>query len=208
MYRATTRAIQVTVQPQYLPDQSEPEKSQFVWAYTVRIENRGDVVVQLRSRHWKITDGLGRLQEVCRTERDAIGCLLSDILSRPAETGESPDSALGGSPRFAMASHGRRSTGRGRAGDALVAGSDRRADGFLEELSARFGSARRGDGVHDCAVEHHGDGRGVRGAGRVCLRDQQHVVAVVGSAGDCRVGAGRGDVVRSALRCCLSSDGA
>ena len=64
MYKATTRAIQVTVLPQYLPDQSEPEKSQFVWAYTVRIENRGNVAVQLRSRHWKITDGLGRLQEV------------------------------------------------------------------------------------------------------------------------------------------------
>jgi len=64
MYKATTRAIQVTVQPQYLPDQSEPEKSQFVWAYTVRIENGGNVAVQLRSRHWKITDGLGRVQEV------------------------------------------------------------------------------------------------------------------------------------------------
>jgi ApaG protein len=64
MYKATTRAIQVTVEPQYLPDQSEPTKSQYVWAYTVRIENGGDVAVQLRSRHWKITDGLGRLQEV------------------------------------------------------------------------------------------------------------------------------------------------
>lgn len=64
MYKSTTRAIQVTVEPQYLPDQSEPEKSQYVWAYRVRIENGGDVSVQLRSRHWKITDGLGRLQEV------------------------------------------------------------------------------------------------------------------------------------------------
>lgn len=64
MYKATTRAIQVTVEPQYLPDQSEPAKSQYVWAYTVRIENGGNVAVQLRSRHWKITDGLGRLQEV------------------------------------------------------------------------------------------------------------------------------------------------
>jgi len=64
MYKATTRAIQVTVELQYLPDQSEPAKSQYVWAYTVRIENGGDVAVQLRSRHWKITDGLGRLQEV------------------------------------------------------------------------------------------------------------------------------------------------
>ncbi len=64
MYTATTRAICVTVRPQYLPDQSDPAKSQYVWAYQVRIENRGDFTVQLRSRHWKITDGLGRLQEV------------------------------------------------------------------------------------------------------------------------------------------------
>ena len=64
MYTATTRAIKVTVRPQYLPDQSDPAKSQFVWAYQVRIENTGDVTVQLRSRHWKITDALGRQQEV------------------------------------------------------------------------------------------------------------------------------------------------
>ena len=64
MYTATTRAIQVTVRPQYQPDQSDAAKSQFVWSYNVRIENKGDVTVQLRSRHWKITDALGRSQEV------------------------------------------------------------------------------------------------------------------------------------------------
>ena len=64
MYTATTRAIRVTVRPQYLPDQSDPAKAQYVWAYQVRIENRGEETVQLRSRHWKITDGLGRLQVV------------------------------------------------------------------------------------------------------------------------------------------------
>ena len=64
MYSATTRAIRVTVRPQYLADQSDPAKAQFVWAYQVRIENRGEETVQLRSRHWKITDGLGRFQEV------------------------------------------------------------------------------------------------------------------------------------------------
>jgi ApaG protein len=56
--------MQVTVRPQYLPDQSDPAKSQFVWSYNVRIENKGNVAVQLRSRHWKITDALGRQQEV------------------------------------------------------------------------------------------------------------------------------------------------
>jgi ApaG protein len=64
MYTATTRAIRVTVTPQYLPGQSDPAKLQYVWAYHVRIENRGDAPAQLRSRHWKITDGLGRMQEV------------------------------------------------------------------------------------------------------------------------------------------------
>lgn len=64
MYTATTRAIKVTVKPQYLPDQSDPSKSQYVWAYQVRIENKGEETVQLRSRHWKITDGMGRRQEV------------------------------------------------------------------------------------------------------------------------------------------------
>ena len=64
MYTATTRAISVTVRPQYLPDQSDPATSRYVWAYHVRIENKGDTAVQLRSRHWKITDGLGRLTEV------------------------------------------------------------------------------------------------------------------------------------------------
>jgi ApaG protein len=64
MYTATTRAISVTAKPQYLPAQSDPARSQYVWAYEIRIENKGDVAVQLRSRHWLITDGLGRRQEV------------------------------------------------------------------------------------------------------------------------------------------------
>ena len=64
MYTATTHAIQVTVRPQYLPQQSDPGKSQYVWAYFVRIENKGNIAVQLRSRYWKITDGMGRVQEV------------------------------------------------------------------------------------------------------------------------------------------------
>jgi ApaG protein len=83
MYKATTRAILVTVQPQYLPDQSEPAKSQYVWSYTVRIENHGDVAVQLRSRHWKITDGLGRLQEV-----RGPGVVGKTPLLRPGDTFE------------------------------------------------------------------------------------------------------------------------
>ena len=64
MYSATTRSIQVTVEPIYLEDQSSPGDNQYVWAYRVRIENFGRDTVQLRTRHWKITDAFGRTQEV------------------------------------------------------------------------------------------------------------------------------------------------
>lgn len=64
MYSATTRAIKVTVKPVYLEDQSSPAERHFVWAYHVRIENHGADTVQLRNRYWRITDSLGRVQEV------------------------------------------------------------------------------------------------------------------------------------------------
>ncbi len=64
MYTATTRAIRVTVKPAYLEDQSSPSDDHYVWAYHVVIENMGTESVQLLTRHWQITDGMGRLQEV------------------------------------------------------------------------------------------------------------------------------------------------
>jgi ApaG protein len=64
MYSETTRSIKVTVRPVYLEEQSSPADGQYVWAYQVRIENQGSETVQLRKRHWRITDGMGRMQEV------------------------------------------------------------------------------------------------------------------------------------------------
>lgn len=64
MYALTTNSITVTVKPVYLEDQSSPSDNHYVWAYRVRIENHGDQTVQLLRRHWKITDALGRVQEV------------------------------------------------------------------------------------------------------------------------------------------------
>ncbi len=64
MYSAVTRAIRVDVEPIYLEEQSEPANGQFVWAYRVQIGNEGAETVQLLSRYWHITDGLGRIQEV------------------------------------------------------------------------------------------------------------------------------------------------
>jgi len=64
MYSETTRSIKVTVRPFYLDEHSSPAEDRYVWAYEVRIENEGGETVQLRNRHWQITDALGRLQEV------------------------------------------------------------------------------------------------------------------------------------------------
>ena len=56
--------IEVTVEPQYLPAQSEPEQNRYAFAYRVTIENQGQLAAQLLSRHWLITDGDGGVQEV------------------------------------------------------------------------------------------------------------------------------------------------
>lgn len=64
MYTQKTQNISVTVTPIYLEDQSEPDEDHYVWAYQVRIENDGFETVQLRSRHWRITDANGLVQEV------------------------------------------------------------------------------------------------------------------------------------------------
>lgn len=56
--------IDVSVVTRYLPDQSQPEQSRFAFAYTVTVSNTGEIPAKLLSRHWVITDGDGRVQEV------------------------------------------------------------------------------------------------------------------------------------------------
>ena len=64
MYERVTRGIRVAVEPSYLDDQSDPDEGQYLWSYTVTIENNGPEPVQLLSRYWHITDGAGHIQEV------------------------------------------------------------------------------------------------------------------------------------------------
>jgi len=63
-YEATTRGIRIRVEPKYMEEQSSPEDSHFVWSYAVEISNDGNETVQLKSRMWRITDALGRTEEV------------------------------------------------------------------------------------------------------------------------------------------------
>ncbi|MGB6054194.1 MAG: Co2+/Mg2+ efflux protein ApaG [Burkholderiaceae bacterium] len=54
----------VTVRTQYLAEQSDPEHSTFVFAYTITIKNTGQIAAQLISRHWIITDANNRVEQV------------------------------------------------------------------------------------------------------------------------------------------------
>ncbi len=56
--------LSVNVTPRYLPEQSDPSRQQYVFAYTVRITNTGSQPAQVISRHWVITDGEQRQEEV------------------------------------------------------------------------------------------------------------------------------------------------
>ncbi|WP_417348440.1 Co2+/Mg2+ efflux protein ApaG [Ferrimonas sp.] len=56
--------LQIQVESQYVAEQSQPEKQQFLFQYTVTMENRHDRTLTLTHRHWKITDGNGSLNEV------------------------------------------------------------------------------------------------------------------------------------------------
>jgi ApaG protein len=64
MYRAVTRQIEVTVEPNFLPERSSAENRQYSWSYCIVITNIGQETVQLRTRHWIITEATGRKQEV------------------------------------------------------------------------------------------------------------------------------------------------
>jgi len=63
-HSATTGEVTVRVSVSYLPEQSEPARGRWFWAYHIRIENDGTGAVQLLTRHWVITDGRGARHSV------------------------------------------------------------------------------------------------------------------------------------------------
>ncbi len=87
MFEQETASVMVRVAPRFLPEESAPEKSRYVWAYTIEIENRGAEPVKLLSRFWRITDENGLTQEV----------------RGPGVVGEQPIIEPGGSFRYTSA---------------------------------------------------------------------------------------------------------
>lgn len=63
-FSAETNDVIVRVAVSFLPEQSEPDRGRWFWAYHVRIENEGSAPVQLLSREWQITDGRGSVHHV------------------------------------------------------------------------------------------------------------------------------------------------
>ncbi|MCW5891605.1 MAG: Co2+/Mg2+ efflux protein ApaG [bacterium] len=64
MPSAVTHGVRVTVESTYLPERSDPGENTYAFSYTVTIANEDAPRVQLRRRHWVITDGNGAVQEV------------------------------------------------------------------------------------------------------------------------------------------------
>lgn len=56
--------IKIKVATNFVDDQSDADLGRFVFAYTITIENIGEVSAKLLSRHWVITDANGKVQEV------------------------------------------------------------------------------------------------------------------------------------------------
>ncbi len=83
MYRAVTRNIEVTVKPRFISERSSPSNGYYFWAYTIDIRNGGRETVQLKTRHWRITDALGRRQEV-----KGPGVVGEEPLLKPGESFE------------------------------------------------------------------------------------------------------------------------
>ena len=61
---AVTEGIRVQVEARYSEPHSSPEKGRWFFLYTIRVSNEGPETLTLRSRHWIINDGTGRVEEV------------------------------------------------------------------------------------------------------------------------------------------------
>lgn len=63
-HAAMTAGVTVRVAVNFMPDQSRTEAKRWFWVYHIRIENRRDDTIQLRTRHWRITDARGMVSMV------------------------------------------------------------------------------------------------------------------------------------------------
>jgi ApaG protein len=111
---ATTQNIRVTVKARFLPEQSA--NGRWAFAYTVTIENLGQVTAQLKSRHWVITDGNGKREEV-----KGDGVVGNQPTLRPGQKFEYTSGAVLQTPHGSMHGTYRMVADDGRQFDAEIA---------------------------------------------------------------------------------------
>jgi ApaG protein len=114
---AVTEGIRVVVQSQYLAEHSMPTAGRFVFAYRVRIENVDHPgIVQLRTRHWVITNQLGKVEEV-----RGPGVIGEQPVLRPGEGFEYSSGAVLETPRGSMRGSYQMECADGRELDVTIA---------------------------------------------------------------------------------------
>ncbi len=113
---ATTNGVRVTVSTTYIPNQSSPSAHRYVFAYTIRIANEGGETVQLKTRHWVITHGTGRVEEV-----RGPGVVGQQPVLRPGEHFEYTSGCVLETPRGTMHGSYQMVAGDGKQFDAEIA---------------------------------------------------------------------------------------
>jgi ApaG protein len=113
---ALTNGIRVTVSAAYVPSHSTPAAQRYAFAYTVRVANEGTETVQLRTRHWVITHGTGKVEEV-----RGDGVVGQQPVLKPGEQFEYTSGCVLGTPRGEMHGSYRMYTADERWFDAEIA---------------------------------------------------------------------------------------
>ena len=115
MYTKTTKSINITVNPYYLEEHSEPDENHYVWAYQVTINNLGEETVQLKNRYWKITDSNGSKQEV-----KGEGVVGEQPVLNPGEKFEYTSGTPLSTPSGFMGGHYEMETNKGKKFEAII----------------------------------------------------------------------------------------
>jgi ApaG protein len=127
VYEARTEDVLVRVVANYLPDQSDPDESKYVWGYMVEIENHGKIGLQLISRHWIITDAKNRIEEV----------------EAPGVVGEQPELAAGEAFRYSSACPLSTDSGSMRGSYRMLTEGGETFEAMIPEFSLHLPTARR-----------------------------------------------------------------
>lgn len=113
---AVTEGIRVSVRSAYVVDQSVPQSRRYVFSYTIRISNEGVEPAQLRTRHWIITDGGGKVEEV-----RGPGVVGHQPFLRPGEHFDYTSGCVIETPRGEMRGTYQMHRSDGRVFDAIIA---------------------------------------------------------------------------------------